>query len=226
MIVAIAQPENLPWLGYFNKMYKSQIFVFLDNVQFKKRYFENRNKIRTKEGQKWLTIPVKTKARFYQKIKDVLIDNSQDWQKKHWLTICHVYKKAPYFNKYAPFFEYVYKKKWQNLVEFNIAVIRYIAEQLNLERRFKRTSELSVEGSSTELLLNICKYLKASTYLSGKSGRNYLDENRFVKEGIAVTYQDFKHPVYKQLYNPFIPGMSVIDLLFNCGEKSIEIIVG
>ncbi len=224
MTVVIAQPENLPWLGYFDKMRHSDCFVFLDNVQFKRRYFENRNKIRTSNNWIWLTIPVLVKGKFEQKISEVLIDNDRDWRKKHWNSLLHAYSKAPYFKDYADFFEHTYKQDWRFLADFNIACILFIAQQLSLKPEFKRASELNVEGRSTDLLLNICRHLDASIYYSGKFGKDYLDESRFAEYNIGIAYQDFKHPVYNQRFLPFIPGMSAVDLLFNHGPASKDIL--
>ena len=224
MTVVIAQPENLPWLGYFDKMRHSDIFVFLDNVQFKRRYFENRNKIRTRDGWIWLTIPVIVKGKFEQKINEVMIDNTRDWRRKHWNSFVHAYQRAPHFKDYADFFEHTYKQDWQFLVDFNIRLCLFIAEAMSLKQEFKRASELKIGGRSTELLLNICRKLNARTYFSGKFGKNYLDESRFAEHNIGIVYQDFRHPTYNQLFKPFIPGMSAVDLLFNYGRMSREIL--
>ena len=225
-MVSIQQPEHLPWLGFFDKIQQADTTVLLDNVQFKKRYFENRNKIRTKEGWHWLTVPVTTKERYTQLINQVEIDNTSHWRKKCWMTIRFNYDKAPFFDKYSSFLERIYNKQWTYLADLNEAIIKHIIHQLGIQVKIIRASALGVTGRATDLLLEICQKLNADTYLSGISGKEYLDESKFTEQGIKVTYQEFHHPIYKQVYEPFIPGMSVIDLLFNHGDKSLDIIKG
>lgn len=225
--MCIAQPEHLPWLGYFDKMHRVDIFVFLDNVQFKKRYFENRNRIRTASGWTWMTVPVRSKGRFDQVLRDVEIDNERTWQGDHWKTLQLNYCRAIYFDQYREFLENTYvSRKWSRLVDLNIELIRWGAEQLAIRPDFLRASELQVQGKATSLLLAICKELKASAYLSGISGKEYLDERLFEENGISVQYQEFRHPIYRQLYDPFEPLMGFIDLLFNSGPASREILIG
>lgn len=225
MIISVHQPQYLPWLGYFDKIMKSDIFVFLDNVQYKKREFQNRNKIRTKNGWLWLTIPVVTKERYYQKISEVEIDNTQHWQKEHWETIKMYYHQAKYFQNYKDFFEKIYSSKWDKLSSLNVEIIKYLLECLEIRTPIYFESELGLSGEATERIINICKKFKADTYLSGIGGKDYLDESRFDLENIKLVYQDFKHPTYPQVYPGFEPYMSVIDLLFNCGPESRKIIM-
>ena len=225
--MCIAQPEHLPWLGYFDKMHRADVFVFLDNVQFKKRYFENRNRIRTANGWTWMTVPVRSKGRFDQVLRDVEIDDERTWQSDHWKTLQLNYSRAIYFDQYSDFLENTYMgRKWLRLVDLNIELIRWGAEQLDIRPDFVRASELHVQGKATSLLLAICKELKAGAYLSGISGKEYLDERLFEENGISVQYQEFHHPIYPQLYHPFEPRMGFIDLLLNSGPESRNILVG
>jgi hypothetical protein len=196
------------------------VFVFLDNVQYKKREFQNRNKIRTKEGWLWLTVPVITKGRFTQKMKEVLIDNTSNWHKKHWQSIEMNYSKAKYFNEYKEFFKSLYEKEWDKLIDLNVFIIKYINELLNIKIPVYYESDLNIEGEKTTRIINICKKLNADTYLSGIGGKEYLIEEEFIKTGIKLIYQNFKHPVYTQVYPGFEPFMSIVDLLFNCGKES------
>ncbi|MDQ1318332.1 MAG: hypothetical protein QG588_1992 [Candidatus Poribacteria bacterium] len=223
-IVTIHQPNYLPWLGFFHKMVKSDVFVFLDNVPFTKNSVQNRCTIRSTNGEFFLTVPVITKDRLGQLTKDVEIDRNSNWQRKHWQSILQSYQKSRYFHLYKTFFEDVYHKIWNELVPLNEELIRYIAKHLNIETTFVRASELDISGKSTELLLSICKVLNADVYLSGPSGREYLDEYRFQENNIEVKYDQFNHPIYEQQYQKFIPKLSIIDLLFNHGPESLGIL--
>lgn len=224
MKISIQQPEHLPWLGFFDKVRQVDLVVLLDNVQFKKRYFENRNKIRTADGWQWIGVPVHTKGRYYQNIYDVEIDNTQHWCEVAWKGLRFNYSKAAYWEEYSGFFENLYRHDSVRLVDFNIEVIQYITKQLGLETEFWLASQLGVEGKADKLLVNICRKVKASKYLAGVSGRNYIDESLFAEAGISLEYQDFHHPTYHQVYQPFLPNMSTVDLLFNEGSKSLTII--
>lgn len=226
-IVAIHQPNYLPWLGYFNKMARSNIFVLLDNVQYTKNGFINRNQIKTPQGASWLTVGVLTKDRYGQLINEVKINNSLPWNSTHEKSIAQNYSQAPYFRNYISFLEDIYHRKWGRLADLNETLIKVMCEILAIRNvKFIRASELKVSGQSTELLVNICKAVGADTYLSGPSGSKYMDEELFKKDGISLRYSDFKHPTYRQLWGDFIPDMSIIDLLFNEGEKSLDILLG
>lgn len=223
-IVTIHQPEHLPWLGFFHKISQVDLFVILDSVQFRKNYFQNRNKIRTINGWTWLTVPVKRNINTL--IKDVEIDNSQNWRRKCWNSIYFAYKKAPFFSEYRNTLKKKYKREWINLCELNILLIKQFLSFLSLKPIILRSSEINVHGKGSELILNICKKVDADTYISGIFGKEYLKLSDFEEAGIEVVFQEFHHPIYKQLYEPFIPGMSIIDLLFNHGPDSLDIIMG
>ncbi len=222
--VGIHQPMYLPWLGLFDRIYKCDQFILLDNVPYSKNYFINRNKIKSPREWQWLTVPVLMKGNFGQPIKDVRIDNSTDWAKKHWLSIYHLYNKAPYFLKYSDFFEDVYKKKWDYLIDLLEHLLKYLLVALKIDTPIKKASSLAIEGQKEELILNICKTLGANEYLSGPDGRNYLRLTEWETHNINVIFHDYRHPEYPQLYEKFIPEMSIIDLLFNCGPKSLSIL--
>jgi hypothetical protein len=225
-MVAIHQPNYLPWVGYFHKMDNSDIFVFLNDDQYAKNQVANRNKIKTAKGAIYLTVPVLIKGHSGQLTLDVEIDNHINWRKKHWKSILFNYKKAQYFGNYSLFFEELYQREWKKLSELNEYIIRNIAENLGIKTKFIRSSELGTEGMSTERLINIVRAVGGSTYLSGIHGKDYMDENKFKERGVNLTYQDFHHPAYRQLFGKFIPKMSIIDLLFNEGPESIDIIRG
>lgn len=220
-VVAIHQPEHLPWLGYLDKLARADVFVLLDTVQFKKHYFDNRNRIRTPDGWLWLTVPVLSRGRFGQPIRDVEINAGDRWQPRYWRSVELNYRRAPHFGRYAPFLaETFLQRDWKRLVDLNVHLIRWAAEQFGLERRFVLASDLGVEGAGSRLLADIVEKLGARTYLSGISGRDYLDEAEFRARGIAVQYQAFHHPVYRQAHGSFEPRMAFIDLLMNHGPES------
>jgi hypothetical protein len=223
MIVSINQPSYLPWLGYFQRIAASDVHVVLDHVQFEKNSFTNRNRIRTPQGWVWLSVPVLTSGRSAQKIQEVMIDNRVAWCRKHWRTMLQNYGKAPFFNEYGPFFEDMYAQRWEQLVPLIDRGTEFLLQQLYIETKIIRSSTLDVYGEKSDLVLQICQTLGADTYLSGKLGRDYLDESSFREAGIEIIYQDYKHPVYHQRYEPFESNMSTVDLLFNCGLRSSEI---
>ena len=220
MIVAGHQPEFIPYLGFFSKISKADLFVIVDHIQFNKKYFQNRNKIKTREGWMWLTVPVITKGRFEQKIREVEINNSLNWQRKHWASITLNYQKAPFFKEHSGFFEEVYSKEWRLLSEFNEAFIRYILGQLELDVDVLKSSELGVTGQKTDLLIDICKKTGADTYLQGSGGRDYVEVEKFQDAGLKVVFQDFEPPTYPQQFGEFIPNLSIVDLLFNVGPEA------
>ena len=225
MLVTIHQPEHLPWLGFFDKMRQADVFVLLDTTQFAKDDFQNRNRIKSAKGSVWLTVPVFKKGRSEQLIIDVEICNDRNWRNRCWSLIYQNYRDASYFAEHKQFFEELYARKWSKLVELNTTIIRYLAEQLGLKKKLVMASELEVyERGSTNVNFTICRLLGADEYLSGKYGRQYLDETQFAEHDIKIRYQDFQHPVYPQLWGDFLSHMSAIDLLFNCGDASLEII--
>ena len=222
--VTIHQPESFPWLGFFNKMMLSDEYIILDNVQFRKNYFQNRNQFLTKQGAIYLSIPVDFKS--HKIIKDIKIRYNEKWQKKHLDTIKQNYSKAKYFKEHIDFFEDLYSNNIELLVDFNMRVINYIKNQLDIETPILKASELEVNGSSGELLLDICKKRDADVYISGRDGINYLDISIFEKAGIDIVYHDFHHPQYQQFNSKeFVPYMTTFDLLFNYStEEAREII--
>jgi hypothetical protein len=223
--VAILQPSYLPWLGYFDQIYRADTFVFYDDVQYDKHGWRNRNKIKTPQGWQWLTVPVLTKGRFGKLIYEMEIDNHAPWAEKHLKSIQVNYHKSPYYHAYIKYFEKIYLKEWQYLADLDIELIKLITNLLGMgNKMFIRSMELGVKGDRLERLINICQLFKADNYLTGQAARNYLDEKLFAKAGIKVEYQNYKHPAYPQLYGDFIPHLSVIDLLFNCGPESLKIL--
>ena len=225
MIVSIHQPEHLPWLGFFDKLRQADVFVLLDTTQYAKDDFQNRNRIKTANGPSWLTVPVYKKGKSEQLILEAEISYDSKWQNKSWQLILQSYKNSPYFSEHRSFFEDIYKTKVIKLVDLNIKIIKYVVQQLGIRSKIVTASELKIfEKGSTTVNLKICEILNAETYLSGKMGKQYLDIQQFEERGISIEYQDFSHPIYPQQWGEFIPNMSIIDLLFNCGPSGLEII--
>lgn len=228
MIVTIHQPEHLIWLGLVDKISQADIFVILDTVQFEKNYFQNRNKIRTNtnEGWKWLTVSVVKKS-FDTKIKDMEISYNDDWTKKYLNILRESYKKAEFFSNYYPKIEGLILEKNKYLTDLNFKLIKFVLESFGVsDKKIIRSSEMDLPEikGGTEVNLSICKKLSAETYLSGRSGKDYLDTKPFSYNNIKVIFHEFNHPEYKQLYEPFIPYMSSIDLLFNYGPEAKDIL--
>lgn len=226
MIVSINQPAYLPWLGYFERIAVSDLHIVLDHVQFEKNSFTNRNKARTKEGSTWLTIPLSTKGRFGELAINTLEFAANDpWQKKHWATLRMNYARAPFFKEYAPAYEALYAQAWTGFMPMARAFLLQHLRDLAITTPLRFSSEMSVAGTKGELVLNLCRAVGADTYLSGALGRNYLDESIFTAAGIAVRYQDYSHPSYAQCQPGFEPFMGVLDLIFNHGPASREILL-
>lgn len=228
MIVTIHQPEHLPWLGFFDKARRADTLVLLDHVQYRRRYFQNRNRIYGPKGAQWLTVPVVVKGRYTQPIDEVVIDNAGNpqWPEQCWKRLWHAYVRAPYFAPYRDFFEKLYATEWTRLIDLNVAIIKYLLNVLGVGVAVVRSSELGANSHKGELMLEICQRLGAATYVSGISGRDYLDRERFEEAGIGIEFQEFHHPIYRQCYEPFLPCMSAVDVLFNHGPGSVKILRG
>jgi len=223
MIVAIHQPQFMPWLGYLDKMDRCDVFVFLDTVQYKKNEYQNRNRIKTAHGWQWLTVP--THYKFPQKINEVPVDNSNNWRTKHLHALLTNYGKSPFYKKYIEQFSELYEQDWHLLSEVNMASVILLKDLLGIRAETVIASALDgVRDDPSQRLVDICVRLGADTYLSGTDGIKYMDVGMFRDAGINVTFQEFHHPVYTQMFNSFELYMSVIDLLFNCGEQSMDII--
>jgi len=223
MIVAIHQPQYLPWLGFFDKMDQADAFCYLDNVQYKKNEWQNRNRIKTAQEWQWLTVPVQ--FRFPQKIIEVTLNKTVKWQKKHIQALMTNYKKARYFDDYFPILESALKQDFEAISDVNIHMITLIREILGINSKpVVRASELSLSDDPTGRLIDICKYFDGSAYLAGQDGAKYMDMFQFSKSGIEVVAQEFRHPEYPQCFGDFQSHMSIIDLIFNCGPESLSVI--
>lgn len=224
--LVVLQPGYLPWLGFFDQMRRSDIFVFYDDVQFDKNGWRNRNRIKSPSGPHWLTVPVRVSS-LSQRIYETEIDTRQPWARKHLGTIKQFYGKAPYLKRYLPELEELLMgRTWERLIDLDVAVIELLCAWLNIKREMARSSELGIEGERSERLLNICRAMGASRYLSGNAAKVYLDTEMFTRHGIEVLWQDYEHPVYPQQHGEFVPFLSALDLVLNCGDESTAIING
>ena len=223
MRISIQQPEFFPWLGFFDKIRQVEKVVFLDNVQFKKRYFENRNRVRTYEGWTWLVAPVITKGRYTQNINEVEIDNTQQWRKKLVGILEHNYRKAPFWQELSPELCQIVSKPIKCLVELNLAVILLMIYKFDLVKEWVLASSLNTQHHGSDLILEICEKVGAQEYLSGRDGKEYLNLEVFKKKGIDVHFQNFVHPIYQQFHGGFEQAMSAIDLYFNIGPESTNV---
>jgi len=221
MIVAIHQPEYLPWLGFFKKMMNVELFVFLDDVQFRKKGWQNRNRIRINDGTTLLSIPVHTHS--YPKINEVTIDNEKNWSIRHKKSILYNYARAPYFDEIKDFIESIFEKKFQYLVDLNTEIIKFIMNELEIKSKIVFSSELEISKKGSGRVLDICKAVGADHYITGTFwAESNLRVEEFKKSNIDVEFQKFQHPIYKQIHGEFIPEMSIIDLLFNKGRKEAK----
>ena len=218
--VAILQPSYLPWLGYFDQISRSDIFVFYDDVQYDKHGWRNRNRIKSATGEpQWLTVPVQVKGKSGQLVKDVQINNESDWRHKHVSTLRHVYSHSPYVKALAD--ELTRELTFSdNLCELNIHLINWWCRKLKIEAKFVRSSELGIEGEQSERILKICQALNADNYLSGNLAKDYLDCEMFARGGVRVQWQDYNHPTYTQKGSDFLGYLSIVDLWLGEGEKS------
>jgi len=226
VIIAIHQPEFIPWLKFFDKMKRVDKYIVFDHVQFKKRYFENRNRIKQGNTAVWLSIPVKTKGKYSQRISDVEIDNISSWQKKSWEKIRYCYLKSQYFKEYSKELEVLFLlKQYEKLIDFNLKFIEWFRKVLNIDTPMEFSSNMNVEEfKASELILEICLRTGATEYLCGLSGKDYLKLDNFNAAGVKVISQEFEHPKYKQNGREFIPYLSTLDLIFNCGSESKNIL--
>lgn len=222
MILTIHQPMYLPYPGIFNKMENADIFVFLDDVQYSDGYYYNRNRIKTQRGTLMLTVPLLKSLG--QKLNEIRIATNIKWQKKHLKSIYANYSKADYFNSYIDFFEEIYNMQWEKLHNLNMKTMLYIMEALDTNTQFYLSPEPKCESTGTQRIIDICKALDADTYLSGIGGTDYLDQKLFKKNNIRLEFQRYAPKEYKQLWGEFIPNLSIIDLLFNLGDRAKEFI--
>ncbi len=217
MILAAHQPQYLPWLGYFAKMDRADVFVLLDSVQFKKNEWQNRNRVRGAAGSQWLTVPVR--HRFRQRIHEVQIAGD-GWQRKHRATLEQSYARLPFMEKEADLLDALYGRPWRTLSSLNVECVRLLAERFSIETPIRLSSEIDgvPDDQADDRLIALCRALGADTYLAGAGGQAYMDLARWESAGLQVVFQEFHHPRYPQGREPFLPALSAVDLLFACGR--------
>lgn len=220
MRIAIHQPQFLPWLGYLDKIDRVDLFVLLDSVQFKKNEWQNRNRIRTAQGWQWVTVPVLHD--FGQRIGDVRINDKVDWRAKHLRALELHYAHAVHRENVLVGLRAIYKQSWDRLADLNIAVLRWLLGEFGIATPLRLASEMRLPEEPTERLIEICRVVGGTSYLAGAGARDYMDFGKFEAAGIPVDVQEFRHPVYRQCYEPFVPGLSAIDLLLTCGGQSFQ----
>ena len=226
MKLAIHQPNYLPWPGYFHKMESVDLFLILDTVQYMKHEYDNRCKIKTPEGEQWLTVPVSS-PNLGTPINKVMLAMDADIWRYNWKPLKNNYSKSPFFEEYKDELHEIYGKKWDRLIDLNLKLIETVRNWLGIKTRLKFASELpETTLKGTELILSHCRELKADEYLSGMGGKNYLEQEQFDNDNIRLEFQNYTPVVYPQRFGDFVPNLSVIDLLFNCGKDSLSRIMG
>jgi hypothetical protein len=216
----IHQPQYLPYLGFFHKLVQGDIFIAMDDVEFLRRGLQHRNKVKTQQGEQWLTVPVLHQQK--QLINEVSINADFPWTRKHWQTLKTNYSPAPYFETYAQELRDFFNREWSSLCQLNMVLIQWVMDVLEIKKPIVYSSTLAVEGYKSELLINLSKAVGADTYVSGSGGRDYMDLSMFDAANVKVVWQEFSPPSYSQLFpeTGFFPNLSIIDVLFCCGPNT------
>lgn len=228
MKCVILQPAYVPWRGYFHQIYKADVFIFYDDVQYDRRGWQNRNRIKTAAETKWLSIPTlcKNSAANNTLINQIQIDPAQsNWRKKHWKTLQQSYRKAPFFAAYEKLLVDFYSRPDKFLADFTIDLTIALARELSIKNtRFLRSSDLLGKGSKTNRLLSLLDAVNADHYITGAAAKDYLEEEKLLKAGITLEYMEYNYPEYNQLYPPFDGQVSILDLLFMTGQNAPQYI--
>jgi hypothetical protein len=230
MIVAIHQPAFLPWLGYLDRMRQADLFIVLDHVQFERRNYQNRTRIKLDGKAQWITVPVQQHSQ-QERILDKRIDNPPPAETNRWSanlcrTLRHAYRNAPFVRDQAELFR-ILEARWERLIDLDQAALDVLRQAFDIRTPLARSSELGAPGAKSDLILNLCRAAGADTYLAGMGGsRHYLDRDAFAAAGIEIAWQQFEHPRYRQGDDDFIPGLSAVDLLFREGPNSAALLRG
>ncbi len=227
MNAVILQPSYIPWRGYFDQIRRADLFIFYDDVQYDKHGWRNRNQIKTVQGKQWLTIPVHSQGVTQGiAIKEVRIDWSRPWAENHLKALTFAYKKSPCFKDYLPLLESFYGRRDEYLADFAIETTIRLSRELGItSTRFLRSSQLpGIDGIKTDRLIQILRRVGAQHYISGPSARDYIEREKFAEAGISLEYMQYNYPEYPQLYPPFDPQVTILDLLFMTGKEAIQYI--
>jgi hypothetical protein len=225
LILTAHQPVYLPWIGLFHKIALADRFVSFNGVQYQSKDWNNRNRIKASKGPQWLSVPVRRKGYLEKTIADIEINNTQPWGRKHWNALRHNYAKAPFFSRYADYFKDIYSRQWGKLVDLNEHMLRWFLSELNLDVSVESAGDFDFKGTKGDLVLDMCKQLDADVYIFGAQGRDYADPQAFTDAGVKPVFQDYRHPQHPQLHGPFESHLSIVDLMFNCGDDSLDILM-
>jgi hypothetical protein len=219
--VAIVQSNYIPWKGYFDLMAKVDEFILYDDVQYTKRDWRNRNRLKSAEGVRWLTIPVQVKGRYLQRIDETFVSDPR-WAERHWATLAGWYGRAPFFKHYRELLEGLYRgTRVHELSAINRRFLEVLRDALGIATPLTSSADYASSGQKSERLLDICRAAGATRYVSGPAAKKYLDEERFRAAGVEVEWMSYEgYPQYAQQYPPFEHSVSVIDLLLNVGEEA------
>jgi hypothetical protein len=229
MNCVILQPSYIPWRGFFHQIRKADVFVFYDDVQYDKHGWRNRNRIKTPRGPEWLTIPALAKGVVNEglPINGVRISWDRDWNATHLRSLSLNYAKAPFFDRYRPMIESWYTQRPELIADFTIDTTIQLAREVGIVNTwFTRSSTLSCTGTKTDRLLEILLKVGASHYISGPAAKNYLETDKLLKHGITVEWMTYEYPEYPQLYPPYDPHVSILDLVFMVGPEAGSYIWG
>ncbi len=219
--VAIVQSNYIPWKGYFDMIAAVDEFILYDDMQYTRRDWRNRNQIKTPQGLQWLTVPVLVKGKFHQKIRETEIDGC-DWAKSHWKALTQNYRRAPHFSQIASWLEPLYLDESSNyLSQLNRRFIEAICSYLNIETAITNSWNYELVEGKTERLAELCVQAGGTEYISGPAAKGYVDEIAFKDREITLTWFDYAgYPEYSQLWGEFSHGVTILDLLFNCGRNA------
>ncbi len=226
-MIATHQPTFLPWPGFFIKALRADCLVLLDDVQFPRgSSWLSRNRLKNEQGQLWLTVPVHRKGRSLQKIREVELFNARNWRRKHLRSILQSYANAPYLDDYLPDLRDIYRAGHKRLVDLNVEIISYLCQALELRSSLLLQSELAVTGNATDLIVRICQQCRTHRYFTFPTSLKYLEQTKFEAAGIQIVTDSYYSPVYPQLWGDFLPNLSTLDMLLNCGPKSHSLLTG
>lgn len=219
--IAILQSNYIPWKGYFDMIAAVDEFIFYDDMQYTRRDWRNRNQIKTPQGVQWLTVPVRVKGKYEQTIRETEIDGN-DWASAHWKTLAQNYRRAPHFDEIAAIFEPIYmQKKYTHLSVLNRELIEAVCNYLGITTKISNSWDYTLGDGKTERLVDLCVQAGGTEYISGPSAKDYIEEKLFAERGIELGWFSYEgYPEYPQQWGEFTHGVTILDLLFNCGKDA------